>query len=316
MEDSSSIEEVLEDDSGFMSDSRDELTKMEEENKKLRNENEALRKKLESYRSLLTFTKNFTDNDNMDEEEILPWSYVVDKLQRRKLASPNIDEHTLVFKKFLFGFAFCTNMSKNRWIWYDWIQKLWVFSSGEEMLPLLIKLITELNLRKIKLHECLLGDSNHLYSIIRNLKIYLPDNIGIQSKLNQYEMLIPMTRQAVLDIETRSIRLRRKEDYFTFFYDRGRIKGATKVFGDNPLRKDHFPDELTRFFNDIVEPSCIDDSRTPCPALYEIYEDWSREKDLQVVSRQKFGKFLQNRGFKKKKFTDAVYWLGIDMPLF
>lgn len=307
-------EEVSEHDSSLESDPQDELREKEEENKKLRNENEALRKKLESYRSLLTFTKNFTDNDNMDDEEILPWSYVVDKFQQRKLASSSLEDHSLVFKKFLFGFAFCINMSKNLWVWYDWIQKLWVFSSGEEMLPLLVKLITQLNSRRIKLHESLLGDSNHLYSIIRNLKVHLPDNIGIQTKLNQYEMLIPMTRQSVLDIETRSIRLRRKEDYFTFFYDRGRVKGAIKAFGDESLRTDGFSDELTRFFYDIIEPACKEGSRMSKPALFEVYKDWCKEKKLKTVSRQKLGKFLKDRGFEEKKFTDAMYWLGIDIP--
>lgn len=310
---SSSVEEVSEHDSS-LDDSEFPIPVIdkEAENSQLLAEIAFLHKEIEKYKCLLSFTKRYGEEDNMDWEEILPWSYEVTKLLRRKLASDLFNEHVFVFKKFLRGFAFCIDVANNGWLWYDWNQRLWVFSSGEEMLPLITKLITELVSKRIPLSDKLTTDFRYLYDLIVVLKTELLDFGDVQSKIDSNTELIPISQARVVNVDSKIIRMRRKEDYFSFFYDKGKIKFISRNTDIKINRTEKNTEYLRRFFEEIISPFVSKGEKIFTKDLYNYYVNWCKRKQIIQESKQRLGRFLTEAGFERKRFRDGFYWMDIN----
>lgn len=310
---SSSVEEVSEHDSS-LDDSEFPIPVIdkEAENSQLLAEIAFLHKEIEKYKCLLSFTKRYGEEDNMDWEEILPWSYEVTKLLRRKLASDLFNEHVFVFKKFLRGFAFCIDVANNGWLWYDWNQRLWVFSSGEEMLPLITKLINELVSKRIPLSDKLTTDFRYLYDLIVVLKTELLDFGDVQGKIDSNTELIPISQARVVNVDSKIIRMRRKEDYFSFFYDKGKIKFISRNTDIKINRTEKNTEYLRRFFEEIISPFVSKGEKIFTKDLYNYYVNWCKRKQIIQESKQRLGKFLTETGFERKRFRDGFYWMDIN----
>lgn len=310
---SSSVEEVSEHDSSLEeSESPSLMTNEESDNSQLIAEIAFLHKEVEKYKSLLSFTKRYGEEDNMDWEEILPWSYVVTKLLRKKLVSNLFEEHIFVFKKFLRGFAFCIDVANNNWLWYDWNQRLWVFSSGKEMLPLLVKLINELISKRIPLSDKLTSDFRYLRDLIKSLKTELLDFGDIQAKIDSNSELIPISQVRVVNADSKIIRMRRKEDYFSFFYDKGKIRSISRNTSIKINRTEKNTEYLRRFFDEVISPSISKGEKTFSSELYKYYIDWCKQKKMPQESKQRLGSFLKESGFIRKRFKDGFYWMDIN----
>lgn len=310
---SSSVEEVSEHDSS-LDDSEFPIPVIdkEAENSQLLAEIAFLHKEIEKYKCLLSFTKRYGEEDNMDWEEILPWSYEITKLLRRKLASNLFNEHVFVFKKFLRGFAFCIDVANNSWLWYDWNQRLWVFSSGEEMLPLVTKLINELVSKRIPLSDKLTTDFGYLHNLIIVLKTELLDFGDIQGKIDSNTELIPISQARVVNVDSKIIRMRRKEDYFSFFYDKGKIKFISRNTDIKINRTEKNTEYLRRFFEEIISPFVSKGEKIFTKDLYNYYVNWCKRKQIIQESKQRLGRFLTEAGFIRKRFSDGFYWMDIN----
>lgn len=290
----------------------EELDPLEAENGALRTEIKWLKQKIQGIEDTLRQYRNSVITE-MEEEEILPWHYRLTPEAIKLLEAPGILEHTIVFKRFLLGYAVCIDVIANKWLWYEWSQRLWVVTKGKDMLPLLLRLVAEFKSRNVNLSKNLTKSTIHLHDLIRNLKTKLVDFSGIQNKINQNSGLVPLADGKIMDEKLGKIRYRTKDDYFSIYFFKGKVKAPAKISLEKSINK--WPEELEDFFQGVVIPNSSKKESSVgilCSQLYEIYREWCESNYIKLENRRRFIAFLEDKGFVRKRYTDGFHWMRID----
>jgi len=249
--------------------------------------------------------------------EKLPWEKGIIARIFESFSSSRQDKHVATFEKILKGFAFCVNMEEEKWIWYNWSQRLWAKTSSRGMIPLLYKTVSGIAERaesidlKPKFSKKLYKDT-YLLDIISFLRAPLADTNGVELKLNTAANIIPVKDGKVFDFTEAKLRDRTRLDYLSYYWSNH------KIFPVNleslALQKESLPQEniVDVFFssNNITITKNATD-KVPTAPLHREFCKWCEEKNYASVNARRFTEIMKNKDIEKKRYQDGFYWIGV-----